>query len=154
MSYHLLLPFWLLLPAVLHAAVFKCISPGGQHSYQDQPCPADHAAHAMRGSYFSLISREPYQIHADKQQQQQQARQDAVRQQEQGKARKLQQRQRQQKQKNCTQLRNRQRQLAGQLQPFCLANTAFAGAACQSAAGLAGCSMYSMMRDHHAQLCF
>jgi len=111
----LLLLFWLPLPTVLQGAVFKCISPTGQHSYQDQPCPADHAAQTLNGGYFSQISREPYQIDTFKQQQQQQVRQDVVRQQEQRKAQQLRQRQVLQTLKSCMRLRSRQHTLTRQL---------------------------------------
>ena len=92
MSARFLLFTWLLLPLMLHAGVFKCVSPAGQHSYQDHPCPADHVSHVLKSGYFSQISREPYQVHALKQQQQQQARQEAAQQQRQDKAGQWQQR--------------------------------------------------------------
>ncbi|WP_159879606.1 hypothetical protein [Aquitalea denitrificans] len=100
------------LSTVLQAAVFKCISPSGQHSYQDHPCPADHVAHTLKRGYFSQISREPYQLDIVKLQQKQPTWQERQLQREQHKT----QRQLQQALKICNQLRSRQHKLQGQLQ--------------------------------------
>lgn len=105
----------LMTPLVLQAAVFKCISPAGQHSYQDQPCPADHAAHTLHGGSFSLVTREPYQLRELQDSRQQSARQAKTMQQEQAKALQLRQRQRLQQRKQCTRLQTRQRTLQRQL---------------------------------------
>lgn len=107
---------WLPLSTVLQAAVFKCVSPSGQHSYQDHPCPADHVTHTLERGYFSQISREPYQREAVKLQKGQPAGQDWQLQREQRKTQQLRQRQLQQALKTCKQLRSRQHKLLGQLQ--------------------------------------
>lgn len=112
----LALLFWLLLSTVLQAAVFKCISPSGQHSYQDHPCPADHVAHTLKRGYFSQISREPYQRDVVKLQQGRPTGPDWQLQREQRKTQQLRQHQLQQALKTCKQLRSRQLKLQGQLQ--------------------------------------
>ena len=112
----LALLFWLPLSTVLQAAVFKCISPAGQHSYQDHPCPADHVAHTLQRGYFSQISREPYQLDVVKLQQKQPTWQERQLQREQRKTQQLHQRQLRQTQKACKQLRSRQHKLQERLQ--------------------------------------
>ncbi|RMC92379.1 hypothetical protein EAY64_18030 [Aquitalea palustris] len=102
-------------PLVLQAAVFKCISPAGQHSYQDQPCPADHAAHTLRGGNFSLVTREPYQLRELQDSRQQTAKQARAMQQEQAKALQLRRRQHVQQDKHCRRLQARQQTLQRQL---------------------------------------
>ncbi|PXX44409.1 MULTISPECIES: DUF4124 domain-containing protein [Aquitalea] len=115
MSRVLVLLCGLLLPAGLAAAVFKCIGPQGQHSYQDHPCPADHVAHTLHGGSFSLVTREPYQLRALQDSRQQTARQAGTLQQEQAKAQQLRQRQLVQQRKHCSRLHNRHHTLQRQL---------------------------------------
>lgn len=112
----LFLLFGLQLSTLLQAAVFKCISPSGQHSYQDQPCPADHVAHTLKRGYFSQISREPYQLDTVKLQPKQPSSLERQLQREQRQTQQLHQRKLQQALKTCKQLRSRQHKLQGQLQ--------------------------------------
>jgi hypothetical protein len=107
--------FCLLVPAVLQAAVFKCIGPQGQHSYQDHPCPADHRSHTLQGGSFSLVTREPYQLRELQDSRQQTVKQAKAMQQEQAKSLQLRQRQAMQQRKQCTRLQARQQKLQRQL---------------------------------------
>lgn len=106
----------LLLPTALFASVYKCVSPAGQHSYQDHPCPPGHAASTLQGAYFSQISRAPYQLRDLQQHQQRQAQLDKQLQLAQRQQQQLRQRQWRQKLHTCQRLRKTQQQLQQQLQ--------------------------------------
>ncbi|BBF83726.1 hypothetical protein DLM_0038 [Aquitalea magnusonii] len=112
MSRFAILLLWLL-PTALQAAVFKCISPDGHHSYQDQPCPLGHATHTLQASYFSQVSRESYPQQPLSRQQQ--VQHDKRLQQLQRKEQQLRIRQRQLALKNCQRLQRRQQVLHAQL---------------------------------------